>query len=355
MESRLLNMPAKISNIIYLDQNRFDFYSETQNKLYNFDLSSYASNLEITDKNGLHEQIKNFVGTAQIPVDGIVIVLADSLLFIKGVKEADESSDEDEGEVRKFVDSVPFEHVTYKTYPIEGGDLVVAANRDFYGTIKNAFEKIGFDVDFVLPVYSAQVTIDANNPFSESTARTILKNAPVLRKNGLEISEKQLEPAPIITNQKPNKKRFIFLIGIFALLIIVLVVVIINSQNTPPSAAPKVATPGNSTPILSPPITPNATTAAVLDKTALKIKVSGPASAAVTSQAIKSNLTNLGYAGIQQEINSNAPVAPVVVFASSVAPFDRTQIINSISLLVTNFTIQESQNPGSDVIIFLSR
>src|SRR5688500_1259149 len=138
-----MDSSKKPSLILYLERARFDLYSEAQNRVYNFDLQPYVSNLEIVKKAELVTQIGNLVAENKIPPGNIIIVLSENVFFSKGIPTINMLEDE-EDQIQKFSDSAPFEHVEVKAYPVEGGKLIVAANQDFYKDIGSAFEQVGF-------------------------------------------------------------------------------------------------------------------------------------------------------------------------------------------------------------------
>ena len=169
---------AKETNLIYLDRNRFDFYSEVQNQIYNFDLSTFVVNLEVMNQAGLSEQVKNFVDTNKVPIGNIIIVLSENLLFIKGIPA--QSEDQEAEDTQKFQNSIPFDHVIVKSFPMEGGKLLVGTNKEFYSAIEKCFSNCGFKTTIVIPVYSTQISIAVNSLMDIENAKTILKNVDII-------------------------------------------------------------------------------------------------------------------------------------------------------------------------------
>ena len=219
--------------VLLLLRNRIDLYSEAQAAIFHFDLSPYFTNLEPVDKPNLEEQIKNFVAQNKIPPGNITVVIGEDALFVKAIPPDLKNEDE---EIEKFIDSVPFDRVTQMSYVIEGGKLIVATNRDLYTSIKHAFENVGFAVSFIIPVFSTNLNIDPNTGLDENSAKIILKNTQTPAGSSFDNSSEKLpstnKPPAKNPTQGPDKKRLLALVGVFGLLMVLLMFVTLNSLNS---------------------------------------------------------------------------------------------------------------------------
>lgn len=343
----------KSTNVLYLDKNRFDLYNEEQNKIFNFDLSNFTQNLEIINKQDLETQIKAFITNFKLSPGGIIIILSENILFVKGLP-PDTEINQDDGQDQKFINSVPFEHVAVKTYPIEGGQLLVAANRDFYSSIKLCFDNNGFKTNIVTPIYSTGATINPDTGLDENTGKTLLKNEAQLKLNGIEVLvEKEAVNTPIITTGKPEKKRLIRLLSVFGILIVVFLGVLINSfrnQNTPSGQS---AILPSVTPLPQNTIVQIASSSSVLTTETVRVKILHPSSATTSGNLVKAKLNEVGFRNILQESTTSISNSPIVIFTNTVPADIRTHIINNLSQITTNLVIQETQISEADVTIFL--
>ncbi len=345
---------TKETNLIYLDRNRFDFYSDVQNQLYNFDLSTFVVNLEIINQAGLAEQVKSFVEMNKVPIGNIMIVLAEPLLFMKAIPP--ETEEKEEEDIQKFQDSVPFEHIISKTFPIEGGKLLVASNKEYYNAIEKCFSKCGFTTTVIVPIFSTQTNIAPGSPIDPVSAKNILKNAETIRVSGMEAIESETTTSkPQVPNSKgsSNKSRLFMLVGVFGVLIIVLLFVTINALKPEPQ---KPKNPNLAKPAASP--TPGAKSVEIASASGslvqnIKIKLYTPQNSP-NLPVLRNNLTTLGFLNIENDINKSASANPIIVFAPTVNQQIKTQITNIVAQVSTNYVIQEAANPEADVLIFLN-
>lgn len=351
-----MDFGKKQSIVVFLDRQRFDLYCEEQNQTYHFDLSSYVANLEIINIEDLRNQIKNFVETSKITPGNITIVLSESILFVKGLPQGIENEDEDT-QVQKFIDSVPFEHVGYRSYQIENGKLLVAASKDFYSGIKICFEKCGFTINIIAPIYAAPISIDPSQGLDENTGRLILKSADALRQGGLEITEEKTITTTAtakITPQKPDRKRLLMMLSLFGVLIVILVIVLISSQPSPnPSKNTQAGAPNNSAP--QPTAVRDVQTSSInLTSQTVRIKIVNIATASASAETLKGSLNTAGFENVLLEVsNTSQPTGPVITFTSNTPADLRTEIANNVSRVAGNFTIEEGQISEADVLIFL--
>lgn len=353
-----MEIGKKPSNIIFLDRDKFIFYSEEQNKVYTFDLRQFAANLEIIDPSSLGEQIKSFIQNYKITPASFIVVLADGVLFVKGLAPG-QNIDSEQEIIQKFSESIPFEHIQIKTYTIEGGKLIVGTNKNYYQEIINSFEKAGFINTLVVPIYSTGIIIDPGQSFNEASAKIILKNYPDLIQYSLEAAEVQkktnVEKEPT-TKQAPNNKRLYLLGGIFALLIVVLIIVAFNSLNSP-APAPKKQTQISSNIAGNPTITPQqsqASLSAQLTAANIRVKISGPNINLPSIKNLQKNMTDSGFENVVVEQNQTL-LSPSILYSVSIPVNLRTRIATLVAQVSNNFLTGENQDPNADVVIFLNQ
>src|SRR5258706_6541264 len=151
-------MTKKEDAIILLDRTTLSYYTRRNQAPLVWQYPPEAArDLEIISKDQLIAQLTKFIETSKIPLSNCIIFLADAMLFMRDFLppqpvlpqpavakgqvpapvqkplNATEEAAKREDDIKHFLDTVPFENVASKNYPIgKGGTRVVAANRDFY-------------------------------------------------------------------------------------------------------------------------------------------------------------------------------------------------------------------------------
>jgi len=345
----------KSNNVIFLDKNRFDFYNEEQNKTYSFDLSQFVNNLEIVNKQEFDQAVAAFVTTNKISTGGIIIVLSESVLFVKALPPDTEISLDDEKE-GKFINSVPFEHVSFKTYPIEGGKLLVATNKDFYSYVKSAFEKLSFTTNIVTPIYSSGVSTLADSGLTPDAAKTLLKNEGVLRTNAIEaLEEKEVKPSPIVTTGKPEKKRLIALLSVFGVLILVLVIVTVISLRTPSVPTTNQSQNQISVSPTIPVVAEVASTSGELTVESTSVRITYPDGSISVANILRDRLASLGYKNITLQSTTTTSTNSLLLTNDLVSQEAKTAVYNNVSQIVPSIISQEVDRGDADIVILIGK
>lgn len=231
---------GKPIGIIYLDKARFDLYDGGRKAIFRFTFKSeVARDFEIVNKDQLYSQIKSFVESNKLLHSPLIIILSKSTLFEKDFTSI--PKEQQEVEVQKFLDNMPFEIISSKILKTEKEYKAVATNGYFIECIKNAFERLGFVVTCVIPSFvlgnigdglnqeMAKLTlsrIDSVKQYNLLTNGSQTTTSQKKEEEGVKIDEK--------INQK-NKKKNLIAAGIFVLFIVVLfiiVFIVLSSQNT---------------------------------------------------------------------------------------------------------------------------
>jgi len=251
--------------IIYLQQDKFDFYLPSLGKVIEFRfVPEIIKDLEVINVVLLENLIKLFIANNKITPTELVIVLSDNVCFIKDFvlpvappqlsQEQNEqvggvvhtpriTADVLDDQIKHFIEHVPFENVVSKTFPMGNGTKVVAVNGELYESIKTAFEKSGFKINMVLPGVVFANNLSSKTLLDVPSAKIFLQESESLGDNNLlakmphmsevkqnnenEISEKEKKP------NKKSKKRLYAMLGVFAILIVIMIVVYITSLSQP--------------------------------------------------------------------------------------------------------------------------
>jgi len=210
--------------IILLDKNRIFVFNG--NEFLTLDVpETVVRDIDIVDKSGFDSLVDTFIKTKRLNSAPVWLILADGICFGKDVAETDATKVE--GEIKDFLDAIPFDKVISKRYRAGNGVRVIAANQEYIEAVIEIFEKNGFVTEGIVPGamfpgFSTRKVLDAD------FARYILGNRDLMIMGNM-LSKVFLPANTHETPQEaPNKKSKLlpFLIGGFVILLIILVVVI---------------------------------------------------------------------------------------------------------------------------------
>lgn len=185
--------------IVYVERSGFYYQGDGAATLSFAFPPDTVTNLEVLSRERLELLIRTFIQNNKLAPSIVIIVLGQSVYFEKDIVEGDES--QQEIEMQQFLDNVPFEFVISKSFPLEKGQKVIAANKDLCKPIKTAFEKEGHAVVSVVPVATFGTGIDS---FSQNTANVILARFEAARHANILEEREIIANAP---NEPPTKKQ----------------------------------------------------------------------------------------------------------------------------------------------------
>ncbi len=258
------------TGIIYLQKDKFDFFYPQTGKMIEFKfVPEIIKDLEVINGDLLESLIKLFTANSKILPCDLAIVISNNASFIKDFtkpqlpsssnqnlqSQATNASPEDllKPQIDLFIEHVPFDDVTSVKFPLNNGVKVWATNQMFYQAIVQAFEKIGFKAQMVLPGVILDGNIGSKPTFDFVAANSILQQLDNVRAHNLltkkvflpiveEKTASQIDTRQEIDNidtyKKPSgkksNKRLFMMLGIFIALIIVLIFVYIGSLSQNP-------------------------------------------------------------------------------------------------------------------------
>lgn len=376
--------------IIFLDRSGFIIYQETLSNVWQFPFSQeLVENLDVINREQLVNSIESFIQTNKVIPSSVIIILSDSVLFQKDLAPKlpnpepqanteenlslqSQSTDkphidldykeEQEKEIKNFLDTVPFEDILAK---VINNTRIVAVNKDLLEALIFPFKKIGCGVDAIVPGFMYQQYVDFSQGLSPDTARIILQQADLLKLGNM-LTDQQ---AVIVETQqdsggryqeeqeKPKNLRQLILITAFVFLIVILIVVYLTlgkSQTPPPKKnIPPQAL--NSQIIPSPTIAPVEPTGSI-DLKAIKIVIVGNKETEVLANALKNLLTGLGFQDITAKDSTDPiPAKSSVLFSKFVPDSARQKAIAEIKKIFPDVLVQESQELESGVTIILGK
>jgi len=212
--------------IIFLDKNRIFVYDG--NGILRLDIpETVIRDVDIIDKSGFDSLVDTFIKTRKLDSAQVWLVLADGICFSKDVIETDPLKIE--GEIKDFLEAVPFDKVISKRYRAGGGIRVIATNLEYVEAVIEIFEKEGFVTEGIVPGamfpgFNTRKVPDAD------FARYILENKNLMRIGNM-LTKVSLSVNPPETPGTPKKSKLLpYLIGGFAILLIILVVAIMAGR-----------------------------------------------------------------------------------------------------------------------------
>ncbi len=212
--------------LIFLDKNRVFVYDG--NGILRLDIpETVIRDVDIIDKSGFDSLVDSFIKTRKLAPSQVWLVLADGICFSKDIVETDPLKIE--GDVKDFLEAVPFDKVISKRYRSGTGIRVIATNLEYIEALVEIFDKDGFVTEGIVPGamfpgFATRKVLDAD------FARYILGNKSLMRTGNM-LTKIAL---PVSTPEAPEahkkSKLLPYLIGGFTILLIILVVVIMRGK-----------------------------------------------------------------------------------------------------------------------------
>lgn len=224
METNILNIGKKDSHfVLHFSRSAVQIYSPKIKQLISEKLpQNTIKDLEIVDKNALALFLQSLFTKYKLSAKNVIIILAPNIYYEKILKSVGE---EQESEMRSFLDTVPFDALRSKVYIQGTTSRVIAINKNLCESLVWSLEQAGIGVTAVIPTGLVPSLAGKATPDKEANDY-VLKNIPTLKMHTitqtLEISDPEdVHIAP------PKNTRIYFLGGIFALLLLALGVLVV--------------------------------------------------------------------------------------------------------------------------------
>lgn len=378
--------PVQIA-IVFLDKTGFSVYVPTLETPLRFNFTKETiQDMEVINTEGFLTQITEFLTKYQFPPSLVTILISQDLLFIQDIPTIislpDESTPpqqisamEQQKKIQDFLDTVPFEVIESKAYPIEGGIRVAATNKALYQDLIIVFEKLGSTVKAVIPAFILGIP---NEGLSDETITAVINNGESLRQESFMVHEQKFIP---LTSEE-KKKQFLSLpkqqtklyayTGVFVVLLGVLGFMyktmsdqnaadqkntlasqpsIVNQQqtvqNTPIAA---VTTPT----IASVPVGSIVASTSAISKSTINIQVQTNVTTATQGQLIRNKLVERGYTNVIISATAPTTAKTLIEFSPSIDVNTQADITNVISNIFTNFSAQQGTQAQYNVSIIPS-
>ncbi len=387
------------TGVVYLQKDKLQLYSPFLSSIVEFRfVPEIVRDLDIVNKSLLENLIKTFITNGKIPVSNLVFILADNTYFVKDfvippppavqkgavtpppssmtMEDLQEAAD-------KYIEHVPYDSVVSKTFPMKNGLRVCAVNQEFYGHIRDAFEKIGFTVISILPGLVLGGNMSAKPIMDGGMAQFTLQKAGSFKLYDLldqevyvPVSEKAEENKEEVEFQeqkeKPNKKRLYVMIGIFAVLLIVLAILVWQMMAPPPppksqsthmkpAAGPvdvKPASTNAATPVYT--AMPSVTSAVLptlgqsQDVKGIAVQIATSPKDASKAQMIKTDLGKYGFTSVNVQTTSGLESASTIIsFSQDISQAVRNTVLAVVKKVTPAMSVQERENETGTISIIL--
>jgi hypothetical protein len=389
-------MTAK-PGIIYLQKDKFQLFSPFLRQIVEFRfVPEIVRDSDVINSELLESLVKVFVENTKIPPGNLTIVLADNTYFVKdfvlpappppkpGQPPTPQQMTMETISVMSmdFVEHVPYENVVSLTIPLKNGLKVCAVNKDFYGAISSAFEKLGFTIDAVYPGLVLGNNLTTKPVLDTQLVSAIFQKAGSMKQYDL-LAQKVFSPEVKKVNdtesieeveqeipqdpKKPNKKRLFSMVGLLAVLLIILAIVAKQSMTPPPP--PKLApTTQSSAPAAADVISASPSDAATepsveptidiakLPTQKLSLEIITSSNDDPNAKSLHDALNKFTFKNLTMLTQSNISSSSTLVTFSNDIPSDvKNAILEEVRKVKTDVIVQEKQSSEYDIIVQLAK
>lgn len=195
--------------------------------------TNVVKDMEIVNNEQFFILIKAFIEFYKILPVHITIIASESLCFDKSIQRI-----EDEHSIKFleiFLNNIPFEHIVNGVFKVTKETKIIALNRDFFLTLKKAFEMQKFPVESVVPEFILKNTVDLKTGLDPIKAAMLIEKSYTYKAFKFHLEEKPVimhkaNPSTQSGNTQSNSSLK-FLIPVLFLLIIMLVFIYSKSAN----------------------------------------------------------------------------------------------------------------------------
>lgn len=226
--------------LIFIHKDKFEYYDQVQSKIFQFVFQpTVFQDLELVDSEQLNLQLKTFITTNKLAPASILFIISDAIIFEK-VFVLTPATNKDL-EIQKFLENIPFEHVSYKVINSEKNYKVLAINKELYSSLQFSFESLAFKSLGVIPqsslgdIYKTTQNLNTDVIKNVMTRFDILQKETFIQEEAKQItqtSEEQNFTDPVNLAKPAKRYRLPVLISVFVLLIGVLSFVVYKNTLT---------------------------------------------------------------------------------------------------------------------------
>ena len=219
--------------IVFIARTGLQYYSTHSHAVVSMGFDQkIIRDMDIVDRPNFAQQLNSFIAQNKLEPAIVLFVFSEPSCFYQDIKESDLSKIEQITE--EFVNTVPFETLLTRAYPMRGGSRIVSINEKLYRDIAAAFESKGFMSIGVLPSFTLGARFEKTTSLDAVSARVILadidkyKEQSFLATSGYHDDGEPEPEQKIITKGTKITPGLIGLIAVFVVLIGVFVFLLVR-------------------------------------------------------------------------------------------------------------------------------
>jgi hypothetical protein len=212
--------------IVFVDRNRLQFYGGKSSSVIAMDIpTTIVSDVEVVNRDSLYTLVNQWMKQNALGGNQLFFVLSPSVYFEKVITSATDT--EQETEILKFYDMVPFEELLTKV--ITGAPPMqkraFATNSAYIEALRHAFLLQGFHVVGVIPAMLLG-SLAAKRWMDEEMGAYVVKHIDALQAASVITNDDQV-PVSGTSASMPtiaNNPRLMILVSVFGVLLLGLIV-----------------------------------------------------------------------------------------------------------------------------------
>jgi hypothetical protein len=314
--------------------------------------SGSVRDLEVVNHDLLASELKKFITGNNIAPGQVIFLLSPNIYFSKNLPNLSES--ERDSEIQKFLDTIPFASVSSRMFHIGNDYQIVAINRDYYESLRELFEQLGFSVMAAVPNFVVN-SFGVKDTFDIETCRLILKKSDFILQNNFLTPSK---PPPTF-REAPRKflnSNPILVIALCVVLVIGTGVIAFLTLRRPgKTAKPPVRV--SQIQRTAPPETELVASESgiIVDKKDLTVQVLNGSNLSGVALKVQKQLEEIGFTNIEVGNSSASAQNTLVVYSPRVSRDIRDQIDAQIKETFNIFSVRDSSEPSYDVFIITGK
>ena len=219
--------------IVFVTRTGLQYYSTSLRAVISMGFDQkVVRDLDVADRSTFASQLSAFIVQNKLEPSVVLFVFSEATCFYQDIKESNLAKIEQITE--DFVNTVPFETLLTRAYPIKGGSRIVSINEKIYRDIAAAFEAKGFLSVGVLPSFALGPRFERAAALDAMSARAVLVDIDKYKEQSFLARSGSREEESMVVSEEPGKKgvkitrNLVILVVVFVVLIGVFVVLLVQ-------------------------------------------------------------------------------------------------------------------------------
>lgn len=311
--------------------------------------SQMVADLEIVSHESLSNSIRDFANQNKLKPASLVIILHSSVYFEKEYSGPGLPPSQN---LEEFVDTIPFSVTSSKLFRFGSGYKQIVINREFYESLKTAFENLGYTVGAVVPGFV--LGPEQSPEITAETCRVIYKKMDQITAESFtgftdpSASFQQKEQMFLRKYQIP-----VIIISILALIVAAVVVpMTLRIPPTPPKRTPPVV---RSSPTPLPTSAPSTASPSAQILAGFSVQILNGSGKVGQAALLSSKLRNAGFTDIQTGNNSQIQDQTEIIMSPQVASSAAQFVTYLVRDLYPDLSINTTDQTEFDLTIVIGK